>query len=313
LLFVFNSQLFVLLPTDRVGEGLLGWKQHCRLHVDKTWRKDLPNLYFKKTLQCYKGRMYASFGGKRKTFDGSGLSVNAKAGTIRQKRIKKHNNVDWQAMLDKHGGVVSAPQSSAASTTPTGTGTTAMTPRNATTRPLERSKVCQFRGHVVIAKIDDSGVDHWILQMTHDEHCGHFPHNCSVARKPLRIKDPRELAIAGQVVSTYGGTGAARALYYYRTGDILDNKTLHRLNRVHLKAAFGEVGQLHPCDELISELREKAAVGELDYMLIFAQGGSQLKALGETYHVGTTFVSGGDGETTATDGLRLLVRNVVIP
>ena len=43
-----------------------------------------------------------------------------------------------------------------------------------------------------------------------------------------------------QVLETFGGSGPARALYYYRTGDILDDHTLKRLKNLATKAVGGK-------------------------------------------------------------------------
>ena len=108
-------------------------------------------------------------------------------------------------------------------------------------------------------------------------------------------------------MDVFAGSAAARALYYYRTGDVLDIQTLQRLRRLSDKANFGEKGRSTPCDRLIMDLRRKAAAGELDYMVVYADGNDCGKSLGATNTVSTTHVTGcGGGQTAAVQGQEAL-------
>ena len=85
-----------------------------------------------------------------------------------------------------------------------------------------------------------------------------------------------------QVLETFGGSGPARALYYYRTGDILDDHTLKRLQNLAKKAIVGENNCDSPCDRMIRDLRAKSAAGELEFMIVSAPADTADEKLAHT-------------------------------
>ena len=98
------------------------------------------------------------------------------------------------------------------------------------------------------------------------------------------------------------GSGPARALYYFRTGDILDNKILDRMKTIARKAEFGEQGTTSVCDRLMQDLRSKAAKGEIDYMVVYTDVNDKATSLGVTDVVRTTHVVGHVGNVTTEEG-----------
>ena len=119
-----------------------------------------------------------------------------------------------------------------------------------------------------------------------------------------------------QVLETYGGSGPARALYYYRTGDILDDNTLTRLTNLARKAIVGDGTCDSPCDRMIRDLRSKCEAGELQFMIVTAPADTCEKRIGP-YTVTTTLVTPDrkDFEDTVVVGkglnITLLVSKIV--
>ena len=95
-----------------------------------------------------------------------------------------------------------------------------------------------------------------------------------------------------------GDTGAAKALYYFRTGDILSAHLLHRLKQLTEEVAYGEPGmETRPCDRLVADMATKCAAGELEYMLVFSTANDASRKIGDVgpmYRVSTTHVTSGD-------------------
>ena len=73
--------------------------------------------------------------------------------------------------------------------------------------------------------------DAWYLTLHNAFHNGHAPAPPDV-RKPLRFHDAEDLQIVSCVGNVHAGQGVARALYYHRTGEALDNSALHRLQNI---------------------------------------------------------------------------------
>jgi hypothetical protein len=158
---------------------------------------------------------------------------------------------------------------------------------------MDAISVCGFCVVVVIGRPIGFDEDRWIMQVIQSAHNGHFPHDCTVASRPYRLKPKKEVNLALQVLESHGGSGPAASLYYYRTGDILDYKILHRLQSLKAKAEMGESGVESASDRLIWDLEEKAKAGELEYMLVFADAMDCVKRVGDTYTVSTTYVHPG--------------------
>ena len=172
----------------------------------------LPNYFFKKTLGCFKHRAYRSRDLKPKVFGPSGLATGCKPQSLRRRKKSSKRRLDWQSMISSSRGPQPMPDVRPSKRVkelfPTIV-TTAATPspprRNCTTLPLDQDRVCKFRVTVFVGVPVDSldGWDRWIMQVNVPDHCGHFPHKCTVQGKPLRLKDQREVRLAVQVQIAY--------------------------------------------------------------------------------------------------------------
>ena len=61
------------------------------------------------------------------------------------------------------------------------------------------------------------------------------------------------------------------------------------------KAEFGEQGKTSVCDRLMGDLRRKAELGEIDYMVVYAEVDDRTASLGLVNVVRTTYVTGAEG------------------
>ena len=110
---------------------------------------------------------------------------------------------------------------------------------------------------------------------------------CSLLKKPTRLLSDGELEIATDALCTHGGSGTARALFFYRTGDIIDRRILHRLTSLRNNAALG-VGpgeSVSEADRLIHQMRTDPSV---DYMMFYLEGGAGGRVLSELGLCGTS-------------------------
>jgi hypothetical protein len=115
-----------------------------------------------------------------------------------------------------------------------------------------RSGVCKFRIGISIGRYDECDHDEWFLTVHHATHNDHQPEATSLLRKPFRLRPTTDLDLVTAAMQSYGGTGVARSLYYYRTGEVLDYTLLRRLKNIthNSTMATGSAAQ-----ELIAELR----------------------------------------------------------
>jgi hypothetical protein len=73
--------------------------------------------------------------------------------------------------------------------------------------------------------------DAWFLILQNAFHNGHAAEHLD-SRKPLRLQSTEDLHLVRSAMNVCAGEGVARALYYHRTGEVLDRSTLNRLKTI---------------------------------------------------------------------------------
>jgi hypothetical protein len=73
--------------------------------------------------------------------------------------------------------------------------------------------------------------DAWYLILHNIFHNGHAPAPPDL-RKPLRLHDTEDLELVRSTANIHAGEGVARALYFHRTGEVLDRSALRRLQTI---------------------------------------------------------------------------------
>jgi hypothetical protein len=61
--------------------------------------------------------------------------------------------------------------------------------------------------------------DEWFITVLEPNHNGHPPEATALLRKPARLHAAGDLELVSAAMASYGGSGVARSLYYYRTGE----------------------------------------------------------------------------------------------
>jgi hypothetical protein len=104
-------------------------------------------------------------------------------------------------------------------------------------------------------------------------HTGHPVVTCSLLAKPLRLLDSSELEIAADALSSHSGSGVARALFFYRTGDLIHRNVLRRLTRLRTNAPMGLSPTEHvsEADRLVAQMRGDPSI---DYLMFYHESGS---------------------------------------
>ena len=123
--------------------------------------------------------------------------------------------------------------------------------RTALSETLDHS-LCGFRVGISIGREKGKLEDKWFLITHNIFHNGHAPEECGSLRKPKRIRSQFEDQLAIDVMSSYGGSGVASSLYYYRTGEVLDRRILHRITQINHQAVITSGS---PAQCLIDDLR----------------------------------------------------------
>ena len=119
-----------------------------------------------------------------------------------------------------------------------------------TGRSLRPESVCDFRIGITIGRTADDNTDKWMLLPLQVFHEGH-PRESNL-RKPISLHSQHELQLAADIINVYGGSGVAKSVYYYRTGEVLDRQLLHRLQSIAEKATLGTGS---PAQSLLEDLR----------------------------------------------------------
>ena len=91
-------------------------------------------------------------------------------------------------------------------------------------RKLTMAGCCKARLTVTIGRLENGG-NRWFVVMREGMHSGHPEVCCSLLARPTRLLHVDEVQIAGDALATHGGSATARALYFYRTGDLIDRIT----------------------------------------------------------------------------------------
>jgi hypothetical protein len=115
-----------------------------------------------------------------------------------------------------------------------------------------RCELCKFRIGICIGRYDGCDHDEWFLTLHNSTHNNHQPEATSLLRKPFRLRPTTDLDLVTATMQSYGGTGVARSLYYYRTGEVLDYTLLRRLKNITHNSTMATGSAAH---ELIAELR----------------------------------------------------------
>jgi len=104
-------------------------------------------------------------------------------------------------------------------------------------------------------------------------HTGHPVVTCSLLAKPMRLLDSAELEIAADALSSHSGSGIARALFFYRTGDLIHRNVLRRLTRLRDNASMGllPTDQVSEADRLVAQMRGDPSI---DYLMFYHESGS---------------------------------------
>ncbi len=89
-----------------------------------------------------------------------------------------------------------------------------------TARPRDSNERCQYRLGVIIGRAFGSEIDAWFMIPFQPYHNSHPPYKTINSRKPIRLHSEAEIQIACDVMQSYGGSGVARSLYFYRTGEV---------------------------------------------------------------------------------------------
>jgi hypothetical protein len=91
---------------------------------------------------------------------------------------------------------------------------------------------------------------HVVHNATHNDH----PREAtSLLRKPTRLQSTVDLELVSAAMASYGGSGVARSLYYYRTGEVLNYSMIRHLKKISHNNSTMERGSA--AQELIEELR----------------------------------------------------------
>ena len=113
-------------------------------------------------------------------------------------------------------------------------------------RKRKNGGCCNARLVVTIGRLTKTGDDRWFVSVRDGVHTGHPVVTCSLLAKPMRLLDSAELEIAADALSSHSGSGIARALFFYRTGDLIHRNVLRRLTRLRDNASMG----LLPTDQV---------------------------------------------------------------
>ncbi len=123
--------------------------------------------------------------------------------------------------------------------------------RTALSQTLDHT-ICDFRVGISIGREKGQLDDKWFLITYNIFHNGHAPEESESLRKPKRLRSQLEDQLAIDVMSSYGGSGVASSLYYYRTGEVLDRRILHRITEISRQAVMTSGS---PAQCLIDDLR----------------------------------------------------------
>ena len=93
--------------------------------------------------------------------------------------------------------------------------------------------------------------DAWFMILQNVFHNGHGTEHPDL-RKPSRLHSTEDLHLVRSAMQIYAGEGVARALYYHRTGEVLDRSALQRLKTIQEDSTL-ELGSA--AEALLNDLR----------------------------------------------------------
>ena len=83
---------------------------------------------------------------------------------------------------------------------------------------------CKARLTVTIGRLVPDGANRWFVVLREGLHTGHPEVCCSMMARPTKLLNVGEVEIAGDALATHGGSATARALFFFRTGDLIDRR-----------------------------------------------------------------------------------------
>jgi hypothetical protein len=142
-------------------------------------------------------------------------------------------------------------------------------------------------------------------------HTGHPEVFCAQLAKPTKLLNVDEIEITGDALATHGGSATARALYFFRTGDLIDRRVLHRIVKLCDNASLGlRAGQVaSEAGRLVAQMRGDPSI---DYLMFYHEsdtvGGiaSELGLTGEAIVTGRLEVT--DLQQTEIENVRAATR-----
>ena len=120
-----------------------------------------------------------------------------------------------------------------------------------TGRSLKKDTTCKFLFRICIGRQDGINQDAWFLILQNAFHNGHEAEYPDL-RKPSRLHSTEDLHLVRSAMHIYAGEGVARALYYHRTGEVLDRSALQRLKTIQEDSTL-ELGSA--AEALLNDLR----------------------------------------------------------
>ena len=119
-----------------------------------------------------------------------------------------------------------------------------------TGRALDIDGICNFRIGVTLGRTAGDNTDKWMLLPLQVLHRGH-PRESNI-RKPMSLHSQHELELAADIMNIYAGSGVAKSMFYYRTGEVIDRSLLQRLHSITQKATMATGS---PAESLLEDLR----------------------------------------------------------
>ena len=152
--------------------------------------------------------------------------------------------------------------------------------RSVRTRTSLGRRPCKFAVAAVIGRAIGHNRDAWFLTVAKScsgMHNDHYPPETRRMQLPSRLKNEEEVQVGMDIMAAFGGSGVARSLYYYRTGDILDRRTLDALRRCKENSRITDSpgAAATAADQLLRDLR---ADEDVDFVVMYddncARGGA---------------------------------------
>ena len=140
-------------------------------------------------------------------------------------------------------------------------------------RKRQNGGCCKARLVVTIGRLTPTSNDRWFVSVRDGVHTGHPVVTCSLLAKPMRLLDSSEMEIAADALSSHSGSGVARALFFYRTGDLIQRNVLRRLTMLRSNASMGllPTEQVSEADRLVAQMRGDPSI---DYLMFYHESGS---------------------------------------